>query len=438
MSLSSYIGDGILRPLFRLAAFGYGSPPDRLSIAPRLGSLEHAVDIFQGKIPYHYPYLRGGHDATTELENRCLEIEGGQGAIAVASGQAANSLVLDGLLQGGGRILVSKLIFGGTIPMIELKARIYGAELIYVNPADAGEIKRLATPGTKAIFVESLSNPGGIVAPVADIAAVADKCGAALVVDNTLGISLSCPLAEGAHIVTSSLTKYANGHNSEIGGVIVVGKNALLLEQDKATPSKFLFFSGALPRATPSQAATLAAEIVARLRKLAVLYGTTSSIHSARTILRHLGTISKRLKTQQANAKIIAGFLAGAGEVTNVHFPGNGSDLANDERVRRYFPNGAGSVVTFDLKGGKAAAAAFVDQLNRDGLITHRANLGQKWTMATWPWGTTHIQLTPEEKSAAGITEGTIRLSVGVENPRLLKLALTRAIKAGGLAVPAP
>ena len=439
MSLSSNIGDGILRLFFRLAAIGYGNPPDHRSIAPRLGSLQRSIDIFQGKIPALYPYLRGGHDATTELENRCLQIEGGRGAVAVASGQAANSLVLDGLLQGGGRILVSKLIFGGTIPMIELKARIYGAEIVYVDPTDVGEIKRLTTPETKAIFLESLSNPGGIAAPVAEIAAVANERHVALVVDNTLGISLSRPLAEGAHIVTSSLTKYANGHNSEIGGMIVVGEKAPWLEQEKVAPFRFPFFSGELPRTSRNPTAIAsAAEVVARLRKLAVLYGTTPSINSARTILRHLRTISQRLKKQQANAQLIANFLASASEVTDVRFPGNGFDLANDERVRRYFPNGAGSIITFDLNGGKAAAAAFVDQLNRDGLITHRANLGQKWTMATWPWGTTHIQLTEEEKKNAGITEGTIRLSVGVENPRLLKLALARAIKARILSAPAP
>lgn len=401
-----------------------GEYPSRVRhIAPEFGSLEQAEKRFATM--NGNPYARGGHVIQRELEDRFVALAGGKAAVSLASGQAGCALAFQALLRGGGDIIVSNHIFGGTFGLLKDMEADRGIRAHWVDPSDAAAIgqavQNAADP--RAIFVESISNPDNLIADLDGIAAVAAKYRVPFVVDNTLGLTLCDPFAHGANIVVVSATKLAVGHNSLLSGMVIDGGN---FPWDGDERYKLL-------TAVPPGGLSLVQEFgdsafAAAVRKLMVLYGPTPSVADATSTIDYLSTAVLRVERQARNAEAVARFLQKHPAVSLVQYPGIGNDKANDERAARYFPDGAGAVVTFNLKGGRDAAVAFFDRIK---VIAHRANVGQLETIATAPNNTTHRQFGAEEKRMARIEAGTIRLSVGIEAERDIIADLERALTGG-------
>jgi O-acetylhomoserine (thiol)-lyase len=394
------------------------SPVAHHEVAPRLGSLKAGEARFTGA-DQRAPYARGGHPVFETLEAGYAAMEGGTAAVAVSSGQAAQAITFQVLLRAGDEIIASSHIFGGTLGLLNDLAH-YGITVRFADPTRPESFARQVTAKTRAFFTESISNPDMLVADLRGLGDAANAAGVPLIVDNTLGATLCRPFLHGAHIVTMSTTKYLNGTNDRMGGLIVDGGNFSFRDNEKypyisVAPQGGRSFAEIFPRAAFAAAA----------RKKAVLYGPTPSIADSEALTERMKTAPERVQEQTKNAALIASFVGAQAEVTHLRYPGMGVDAANAARARRYFPNGAGAVMTFDLKGGREAVEYFMDNIN---VIVHRANVGQEETIATWPFGTTHKQFTADQKAAAGITEGTIRLSVGLENPAAVIADLRRAL----------
>jgi O-acetylhomoserine (thiol)-lyase len=358
---------------------------------------------------YGNTYSRIMNPTTAVLEERVASLEGGCGAVAFASGLAAQSAALFTILEPGDHVVASQALYGGTITQLKHLLRKLAVGLDFVDPDSLDAWRAALRPETKALFAETIGNPGGNVLDLEAVAAVAHDAGAPLIVDNTFATPYLCrPFEWGADIVVHSATKYLGGHGTSIGGLVV-------------DAGRFDWGNGRFPVVTdPSPAyhglafyetfglygylTKLRAE---SLRDL----GGCMSPFNAFLFLQGLETLSLRMERHVANAVGVARFLEEHPGVWSVRYPGLESSPYRG-LVERYLRRGAAGIFAFDLRGGRVAGRALIEALE---LWSHLANVGDAKSLVIHPASTTHRQLSDEELTAAGIGPGTIRLSVGLE-----------------------
>lgn len=387
---------------------------------------QHAADLFSLAEPGNI-YTRIHNPTQDVLEQRVAALEGGVAAVALASGQAAETLALLTLAGAGDHVVSSASLYGGTYNLFRHTLPRFGIEVSFVEDPDDVEAWRAAVrPETKALFAETLGNPRGDVLDIRSVADVAHEAGVPLVVDNTVPTPyLLRPLEHGADIVVHSATKFLGGHGTTIGGVVVDGGTF----DFGAHAERFADFHTPDPsyhglRYWPDLGhGAFAAKLrVQLLRDL----GPALSPHSAFLLLQGVETLSLRLERHTSNALALARWLEGRDEVSAVHYAGLESSPWYDAG-RRYLPRGAGAVLAFELRDGVEAGKRFVDAVE---LFSHLANIGDVRSLIIHPASTTHSQLTEEELAATGATAGLVRLSVGLENVDDLKADLEAGFRA--------
>ncbi len=365
-------------------------------------------------------YTRIGNPTQDAVEQRIASLEGGVGALLLASGQAATTFAILNLAEAGDHIVASPSLYGGTQNLFKHTLRKLGIEVTFVaDPDDLEGWRAAIKPNTKALFGEVVSNPRQDVLDIESISAIAHEAGVPLIVDNTLATPyLVRPIEWGADIVIHSATKYLGGHGTAIAGVIVDSGNF----DFAADPEKFPGFN------TPDESynglvfgrdlgvngilgANLAYILKARVQLLRDL-GSAVSPFNAFLIAQGLETLSLRIERHVSNAVEVANWLEAQPQVESVNYAGIESSPWF-ERGRKYGPKGIGAIVAFEISGGLEAGQGFVDALK---LHSHVANLGDVRSLVVHPASTTHAQLTEAERVAAGVSPGLVRLSVGIEN----------------------
>ena len=345
------------------------------------------------------------------LEKRIAALEGGVAALATASGAAAITYTIQALAQQGDHIVAQKTIYGGSYNLLAHTLPQYGITATFVNAHDLAEVEAAIQPNTKAVYLETLGNPNSDIPDIDAIAAIAHKHGLPLVIDNTFGTPyLIRPIEHGADIVVHSATKFIGGHGTTLGGIIVdsgkfdwkaSGKYAPIAE---ANPSYHgvSFVDAAGPAAFVTYIRTIL------LRDT----GATISPFNAFLLLQGVETLSLRLDRHVENTKKVVEFLANHPQVEKVNHPSL-PDHPDHALYQKYFPNGGGSIFTFEIKGGQEAAWKFIDNLEIFFLL---ANVADVKSLVIHPATTTHSQLSAEELADQGITPSTIRLSIGTEH----------------------
>jgi O-acetylhomoserine (thiol)-lyase len=370
----------------------------------------HAARLF-GLQEVGYIYSRLTNPTVAALQSRIAAMEGGAGAVCCSSGHAAQILALFPLMGPGKNIVASTRLYGGTITQFSQTIKRFGWGVKFVDLDDLDALRTAINDNTRAIFCESISNPGGYVTDIPEVARIADAAGLPLIVDNTLGSPYLCkPIEMGATIVVHSLTKYMTGNGTVTGGVVVdsgtfdwsaSGKFPSLSEPEPA-------YHGLKFHETFGSLAFTFHGIAIGLRDL----GMTMNPQAAHYTLMGIETLGLRMAKHVENARKIAEWLEGDARVASVTYAGLASSPWN-ATARRVYPKGAGALFTFSIKGGYEAAVRFVDNLK---LFSHVANLGDARSLVIHSASTTHSQLTDAQKIAAGAGPDVVRLSIGIED----------------------
>jgi len=373
-------------------------------------------------------YTRIMNPTQAVLEERVAALEGGTAALAVASGHAAQMLVFHAIMQPGENFIAANRLYGGSINQFANSFKSFGWQVRFADPADTASVESQIDDRTRAIFIESLANPGGTFIDIEAIAAVARRHGLPLIVDNTLASPyLIRPLEHGADIVIHSLTKFLGGHGNSMGGIIVDGGTF-----DWSVSGRYPMLSEPRPEyngiVLHAAFGNFAFAIACRVLGLRDL-GPSIAPFNAFLILTGIETLPLRMQRHCDNALAVATWLKGQAKVAWVNYSGLASD-PNHALQQRYSPKGAGAVFTFGLKGGYPAGKALVEGLT---LFSHLANVGDTRSLVIHPASTTHKQLSDEYKIAAGAGPDVVRLSVGIEDVRDIIADLEQALaKAAG------
>lgn len=346
------------------------------------------------------------------FEQRMARLEGGAAALAVASGAAAVTYTIQNLAQNGGHIVAAKNIYGGTYNLLAHTLVDYGVTTTFVDPLDVSNFERAVQDNTKALYIETLGNPNSEVSDIEAVARIAHAHNIPLVVDSTFATPyLVRPIEYGADIVVHSATKFIGGHGTTIGGVIVdAGKF------DWKAAGKFPQFTEPNPsyHGISFVDAAGAAAFVTRIRAILLRdMGATLSPFHAFIFLQGLETLSLRVERHVENALRVVDYLAGHPLVEKVNHPSVTTDPEQQRLYKKYFPNGGGSIFTFEIKGGEQKAKDFIDNLELFSLL---ANVADVKSLVIHPYSTTHAELNDAEKADQGIKPNTIRLSIGTEN----------------------
>jgi O-acetylhomoserine (thiol)-lyase len=372
--------------------------------------VDHAASLF-GLQAFGNIYTRIGNPTCAVLEERVAALEGGTAGLAVASGHAAQVIVMHALMMPGEEFVASKKLYGGSINQFNHSYKNFGWNVVWADPDDISSFEKAVTPKTKAIFIESIANPGGVITDIEAIAKIARKAKVPLIVDNTLATPYLCkPLDYGADIVVHSLTKFLGGHGNSIGGMIVDGGSFNWL-QDKRYPmlsEPRPEYSGMVLGETFGNFAFAIACRVLGLRDL----GPALSPFNAFLILTGIETLPLRMQRHSENAQSVAAWLSKRPEVAWVSYPGLAGDKYN-ALAKKYVPKGCGAVFTFGLKGGYDAGVKLVSNVK---LFSHLANIGDTRSLIIHPASTTHKQLSDAQKVQAGAGPDVVRLSVGLED----------------------
>lgn len=371
----------------------------------------HAANLFGLKEPGNI-YTRMMNPTTDVFEKRMALLDGGVGALAVASGQSAITLSLLNIARVGDEIVSADNLYGGTYNLFHYIFSRLGITVKFVKSNDLDALQKAITPETKAIYAESIGNPKLDVADMEGIAGVAHKNGIPFVLDNTVSPYLLRPIDFGVDIVAYSATKFIGGHGTSLGGVIVDsgkfdwtnGKFPLIADPDP-TYHGINFVEALKPH---GNIAYITKARVSLLRDL----GPALSPFNAFLFLQGLETIHLRMIRHSENALAVAVYLEKHPKVNWVNYPGLKSSR-EQQRVKKYLPKGAGAIIGFGIKGGAEAGKKFIESLE---LISHLANVGDAKTLAIHPATTTHQQLSAEEQLATGVTPDFIRLSIGIEH----------------------
>ncbi len=369
-------------------------------------------------------YTRIMNPTTGALEERVASLEGGAGALAVSSGQAAQFIAVSSLMEAGDEMVAACTLYGGTYTQFDISFRKLGINVKFVEPDDPENFRRAITPKTKCLYGETISNPRGNVLDIEAVARIAHEHSLPLLVDNTFATPYLCrPIEFGADIVLHSLTKFMGGHGNSIGGVVV-------------DSGKFPWEKGAFPQLTePSRSyhglkfreafGELAFIVKARVEGLRDM-GTCISPFNAFLILQGIETLGLRMERHVSNALAAARFLEEHGLVSWVKYPSLASSPYQG-LARKYLPKGAGAVFSFGIKGGYEAGKKFIDGVR---LFSHLANVGDARSLVIHPASTTHQQLSASEQAAAGVTPDMIRLSIGLEDIEDILWDLDQALEA--------
>lgn len=356
-------------------------------------------------------YGRLTNPTQSVFEERVAALEGGVAALAVASGAAAIAYAFQNITRAGEHIVAAETIYGGTYNLLANTLPTYGVTATFVDPSDVANFERAVRPETRAIFIETLGNPNSNVIDIEAVAAVAHRHGIPLIVDNTFGTPyLIRPIEHGADIVVHSATKFIGGHGTSLGGVIVDSGRF-----DWAASGKFPQLSEPDPsyHGVRFTEAAGAAAYAARIRAILLRdTGAALSPFNAFILLQGLETLSLRVERHVQNALKVVEYLShhpGVVRVNHPALPGH----PDHALYERYFPQGGGSIFTFEIRGGQEEAHRFIDSLEIFSLL---ANVADVKSLVIHPATTTHSQLSPEELAAQGITPATVRLSVGTEH----------------------
>jgi O-acetylhomoserine (thiol)-lyase len=401
-------------PIFQTAAYVFNDA-------------DHAASLF-GLEAFGNIYTRIGNPTQGVLEQRVAALEGGTAALAVASGHAAQLLTFHALLTPGDEFVAGRQLYGGSINQFNHAFKNFGWHVKWADGLDAASFEAAITPKTKAIIIESVANPGGIVIDIAAISKVAKKHGLPLIVDNTMASPYLChPKDHGADIVLHSLTKFMGGHGNSIAGVIVdcgtfdwVKSKHKYPQLQDPNPS----YNGMKLAETFGNFAFAIACRVMGLRDL----GPAISPFNAFLILTGIETLPLRMEKHCANALAVAKHLEKHPKVGWVNYAGLESSK-NHAIAKRITPKGAGSVFTFGVKGGYEAGVKFVSSCD---LLSHLANIGDTRSLVIHPASTTHRQLTDEQRKAAGAGGDVVRLSIGIEDVADIIADIDKALAATG------
>ncbi len=386
--------------------------------------VDHAAALF-GLQTFGNIYTRIGNPTCAVLEERVAALEGGTAGLAVASGHAAQVVVMHALMTPGDELIASKKLYGGSINQFNHSYKNFGWNVAWADPDDIASFEKAVTDKTKAIFIELIANPGGVITDIEAVANIARKAGVPLVVDNTLATPYLCkPFDYGADVIVHSATKFLGGHGNSIGGVIVDG-GTFNWSRDKKYPmlcDPRPEYSGIVLHETFGNFAFAIACRVLGLRDL----GPALSPFNAFLILNGIETLSLRMQRHSDNALYVAEWLAKRPEVAWVSYPG----LANDKYhalAKKYVPKGCGAVFTFGLKGGYDAGVKLVSNVE---LFSHLANIGDTRSLIIHPASTTHRQLSDAQKVQAGAGPDVVRLSIGIEDKEDIVADLEQALTA--------
>jgi O-acetylhomoserine (thiol)-lyase len=385
---------------------------------------DHAADLF-ALAEFGNIYTRLMNPTTDVFEKRIAALEGGVGALAVASGQSAITLSILNIAQAGDEIVSADNLYGGTYNLFHYTLRKLGINVRFVKSNDIEAMKKAITPKTKAIYAESIGNPKLDVADLEGIAEAAHEKGIPFILDNTVAPYLLRPFDHGADIVVYSATKFIGGHGTSIGGVIVDsgkfdwtnGRFPLIADPDPSYHG--LRFVEAL-----KPMGNIAYIIKARVNLIRDLGPAVSPFNSF-LFLQGLETLHLRLPRHSENALAVAQYLERHRGVAWVSYPGLDSS-PEKARVKKYLPKGAGAIIGFGIQGGAEAGKRFINSLH---LVSHLANVGDAKSLAIHPASTTHQQLSPEEQRSTGVTPDFIRLSIGIEHVDDIIADIDQALK---------
>ncbi len=392
------------------AATGARITPIYQTTAFVFNDVQHASDLFALRA-FGNIYTRIMNPTQSVLEGKVAALEGGTAALSVASGHAAQLLVFHTMMQPGDEFIAARQLYGGSINQFSHAFKSFGWHVVWADADDPASFERAISPKTKAIFVESIANPGGRITDIEAIAKVAQKAGIPFIVDNTLATPYLCqPFKHGANIVVHSLTKFMGGHGNSMGGVIVDGGNfdwsksgkyPLLSEPNESYHGMKLHetFGG------------IAFAIACRVLGLRDLGPSIAPLNSF-LILTGMETLALRMQRHCDNALKVATWLSTHKNVAWVNYAGLASDK-HHALQKKYSPKGAGAVFTFGLKGGFDAGVKMVSGVK---LFSHLANVGDTRSLIIHPASTTHSQLSPDQLVKAGAGPDVVRLSVGIED----------------------
>jgi len=371
---------------------------------------QHAADRF-GLADAGNIYGRLTNSTQGVFEDRIAALEGGVAGLAVASGAAAITYAIQALAKAGEHIVAQKTIYGGTSNLLEHTLPLYGIQSTFVDAHDLAQVENAIQPNTKAVYIETLGNPNCDIPDIDAIAEIAHRHGLPLVIDNTFGTPyLIRPIEHGADVVVHSATKFIGGHGTTLGGVIVDGGTF-----DWAASGKYPWISEPNPSYDGvrfTEAAGKAAFVTYIRAILLRDQGACISPFAAFLLLQGTETLSLRLERHAENTKKVVEYLAAHPLVEKVNHPSL-PDHPDHALYQRYFPNGGGSIFTFEIKGGRKEAFAFIDHLKLFSLL---ANVADVKSLVIHPASTTHSQLSDAELANVGIKQNTIRLSIGTEH----------------------
>ena len=429
---------GYADPGFDTLALHAGASPDpttgaravpiHLTTSFVFESSEHAQSLFNLERAGHV-YSRISNPTNAVLEQRVAALEGGIGAITTASGQAALHLSVATLMGAGSHIVASTALYGGSQNLLHYTMRRFGIETTFVKPGDIDGWRAAIQPNTKLLFGETVGNPGLDVLDIPTVSSLAHEAGVPLLVDSTLTSPwLMKPLELGADLVYHSATKFLSGHGTVVGGIVVDGGS---FDWTKAFEATGRFEELAAPYAgfhnmNFSEESTVGAFLLRARREGLRDFGACMSPHTAWLILQGVEALGLRMARHMSNTEKVVQFLAGQPLVDRVGHPMLESHSSH-ALAQKLLPRGAGSVFSFDLKGSRKQGQVFVETLK---VFSHLANVGDCRSLVIHPASTTHFRMTDEALAGGGITQGTIRLSIGLEDPDDLIDDLKRALKA--------
>jgi O-acetylhomoserine (thiol)-lyase len=418
---------------FRTRAVHAGASPDPTTGARAVPIYQSTSFVFEDTKDaaslfalqkYGTIYSRIANPTVAALEERLASLDGGLGAVATASGQAAEFLTFACLAGAGDEIVAAAGLYGGTITQLDVTLRRFGVNTTFVAGDDPADFAAAITERTKLVFAEVIANPSGEIADITALADVAHAAGVPLVIDATLATPFLCrPIEHGADIVIHSATKFLGGHGTTLGGVVIES-------------GRFDWGNGRFPQMTEPIPAYGGLSWWGNFQEFGFLtklrseqlrdIGPALSPHSAFLLLQGVETLPQRMEAHLANTRVVAEWLAADPRVSYVRWAGL-PDHPHHDRAARYTPLGPGAVFAFGVKGGRAAGQTFIESVD---LCSHLANVGDARTLVIHPGSTTHQQLTDEQLRAGGVPPDLVRISVGLEDPDDILWDLDQALAA--------
>jgi len=404
--------------------FGARAQPVYFTTSYVFKDTDHAASLFNMERAGHV-YTRISNPTNAVFEERISALEGGVGAIGTASGQAAMHLAIATLMGAGSHIVASRSLYGGSHNLLQYTLPRFGIETTFVDPRDVDAFRKAIRPNTRLLFGETLGNPGLDLLDIERVSAVAHEADLPLLVDATFTTPyLMRPFDLGADLIFHSATKFLGGHGVAIGGAVVDG-GKFDWEKSGKFPTLTEPYAGFHGMVFSEESTT--AGFLLRARREGIRdFGAAMSPMNAFQILQGMETLSLRMQKHIANTRAIVQFLATHEAVESVSYPELASH-PDHELAKKILPRGCGAVFTFSLKGGRAAGRRFIEALR---VFSHLANVGDAKSLVIHPATTTHYRMDETALRAAGITEGTVRLSVGLEDPDDLIEDLSRALHA--------